>query len=56
MLSVASLCQAQKSKLNYKKIDENVESEKLEDFLTSDLKVDTDSTMQFACFYIKVFI
>jgi len=55
MLSVASLCQAQKSKLNYKKIDENVESEKLEDFLTSDLKVDTDSTMQFACFYIKVF-
>lgn len=55
MLSIASLCQAQKSKLNYKKIDENVESEKLEDFLTADLKVDTVSTLQYACFYIKVY-
>jgi hypothetical protein len=55
MLSFASLCQAQKSKLNYKKIYENVESEKLEDFLTRELKVDTVSTLQYACFYIKVF-
>lgn len=55
ILSIASLCQAQKSKLNYKKIDENVESEKLEDFLTADLKVDTVSTLQYACFYIKVY-
>ena len=55
MLSIASLCQAQKGKLNLKKIDENVESEKLEDFLTEDLKVDTISTLQYACFYIKVY-
>ena len=55
MILFASLCQAQKSKLNYKKIYENVESEKLEDFLTADLKVDTISTLQYACFYIKVF-
>ena len=55
ILSIASLCQAQKSKLNYKKIYENVESEKLEDFLTEDLKVDTISTLQYACFYIKVY-
>jgi hypothetical protein len=54
MVLFASLCQAQKSKLNYKKIYENIESEKLEDFLTADLKVDTVSTLQYACFYIKV--
>ena len=55
MILCASLCQAQKSKLNNKKIYENVESEKLEDFLSADLKVDTVSTLQYACFYIKVF-
>ena len=55
ILLIASLCQAQKSKLNYEKIYENVESEKLEDFITADLKVDTVSTLQYACFYIKVF-
>ena len=55
ILLIAPLCQAQKSKLNYKKIYENVESKKLEDFLTADLKVDTVSTLQYACFYIKVY-
>lgn len=55
LFSISFLCQAQKSKLNFKKIYENVESEKLEDFLTRELKVDTVSTLQYACFYIKVF-
>lgn len=55
MLSIAYQCQSQKSKLNYKKIYENVESEKLENFLTEGLEVDTVSTLQYACFYIKVY-
>lgn len=55
MLSIASLCQAQKSKLNYKRIHENIESQKLEDFLTTDLKVDTVSNLQYAWIFIKVY-
>jgi hypothetical protein len=49
------MCDAQKSKLNYKKIYEDIESQKLEDFLTADIKVDTVSTLQYACFFIKVY-
>ncbi|MEN9959974.1 MAG: hypothetical protein RL045_224 [Bacteroidota bacterium] len=55
MLSTASLCQVQKSKLNYKKIYENIESQKLEDFLTADLKVDTVSNLKYAWIFIKVY-
>jgi hypothetical protein len=54
MLSIASLCQAQKSKLNYKRIYEDIESQKLEDFLTADLKVDSVSNLQYAWIFIKV--
>jgi hypothetical protein len=55
MLSIASLCQAQKSKLNYKRIYEDIESQKLEGFLTADLKVDTVSSLQYAWVFIKVY-
>ncbi len=55
MIFFVSVCNAQKSKLNYKKINENVQSQKLEEFLTSDLKVDTVSNLQYACFFIKVY-
>lgn len=55
ILSIASLCQAQKSKLNYKRIYEDIESQKLEEFLTADLKVDTVSTLQYAWIFVKVY-
>lgn len=54
MFSMSFLCQAQKSKLNYKKIYEDIESQKLEDFLTEDLKVDSVTNLQYAWIFIKV--
>lgn len=55
MLLFASLCQAQKSKLNYKRIHEDIESQKLENFLTADLNVDSVSNLQYAWIFIKVY-
>lgn len=55
MLSISFLCQAQKRKLNYKKIYKDIESQKLEDFLTADIKVDTVSNLQYAWIFIKVY-
>lgn len=54
MLLFATLCQAQKSKLNYKKIYENVESEKLRSFLTKGLIIDSTIKLQSAWVVIKV--
>ena len=54
MLLIASMCDAQKSILKYGRIYEDIQSQNLENFLSSELNVDSTSKMQFAWIYIKV--
>ncbi len=55
LISFTFFCQAQNSKIDYKKLYENIELDKLEDFITTDLKVDTVSNLQYAWVFIKVY-
>lgn len=53
-LSFSILCNGQKKKLNYPKIYEDIESDYLTDFLTTNIKVDSTTRMQFAWIFFKV--
>ena len=54
LLLISSFCNAQRSRIIDPRLDEDIQSQKLETFLSADLNVDSTSKMQFAWVYIKV--
>lgn len=54
LISFTFLCQAQKLDIINKKITEHIESEKLTEYITSELKIDTSVKMQSATIFINV--